>query len=350
MGQLTKDSSWAAQHVLIIGQTKQGKTRWVAEAAKDGYELIYVDSDNGLPTIQEALRDDEAALGRIHYFAPRDMEGFVSGLLNDAVFRWNETQNREFSRTSAAPTDKMVEIFPSRIPQRVILVIDSWTSLCYSILRNKAKRDSIDLTDIEKYDRSIYGGAGFRATQIAQTLQYVKFGVIVQAHPAFYERKEKPTGTVGQINEKDMIIKETIRVPLSTSMPHGYTLGKFFNQIQNMYTDRADRRIIDFTTHSDSIGGGTPNSKGDPMTTHRFAKLFGMPPEVAEPTWIQYLTVEEYMARANANNKPAAPAPTPVEVPVGEPKPEDKTPTPTPTPKIMQPKLTMGKLKIPIKL
>lgn len=304
-------AKWNHRHLLLMGNTKTGKTRYTIEAVRDGYEAIYIDSDNGLSTIQSALANTPEALQRLHYFSPADVEGFLAELLTAGAFRYNETRRIIYNPQESAPTDQLCEIFPGRIPQRALLVMDSWTSLTYKALRNQALRRSVDLQDIEKYTREIYGGAGFQITQIAQILQAVKFGVIVIAHSASYERKKKPPGRVSDVLEKDMIIVETLLVPISTSLPHGFTIGKHFDEIANMIVKpTTNAREIDFTISADRISGGTPGTKGDPMTTHRYATLFGKPPAKAEnePTWIRYTTVGDFKA-AQAAAKAVVAAP-----------------------------------------
>lgn len=300
--------TWVPQHVLLIGTTKLGKTRWCIEALKSGYEMIYVDCDNGMDTIKQQLADKPEILARFHYFAPGNMLGFLADFFTLTTFRWNETRNEFYEGLKSAPTDRLCEIKPGRIPKRILLVLDSWTSLANSALRAQASKLSIDLSEEAKYGRELYGGSGFQVTQIAQYIQTVRFGVIAIAHPMNYERKARPPGTVGTIQEKDMRILETIQVPVSTSGPHGWTLGKFFNQIGNLSVNNMKERELTFELDPFKISGGTPKGKGNPLKEFSFANLFGNPPPKAEdePQWIRYLTAEELKAEVDAA-KPAAP-------------------------------------------
>lgn len=323
MAILTPDKTdWIPRHLLLMGNTKTGKTRYLVEAIRDGYECIYVDADNGLTTIKAALANAPEALSRLHYFEPGNIEAFIADFLTAGVFRYNETRRVVYNATDSAPSDSLCEIYPGRIPQRVILGIDSWTSLCYRAMKNQASRKTVDLQDIDKYSREIYGGAGFQITQIASMLQTVRFGVVVLAHGAQYERKKKPIGIrTSEVKESEMVIVETLLVPISTSLPHGYTIGKHFNEIGFLYVKPVlNTREIDFGINADRVSGGTPGSKGDPMVTHRYSMLFGKPPAKAEnePRWIRYLTVAELKeeaakakATAGAAPRQATPIPQP---------------------------------------
>lgn len=290
------DKIWVPEHVLMIGKTKAGKSRWAVEAVKDGYETIYVDADNGLQAIRDNVVDMPEVMSRLHYFHPQNMAAFAISLFTESVYRYNETRRADYNRTSDSRDDVIAEFRPALIPPRVLLVLDSWTSLTFSIIKAQADKLKVDLLDIDKYSREIYGGAGYKATQICGIIQNLKFGCIVIAHAADYERKEKPLGTVGNIQEKEMVIKEVVQVPASTSLPHGHSIGKFFTQIGNMYVKpRMNDRILSFKIEADKISGGSPNAEGDPMKEYRYSKLFGFPPAKAdnEPRWIRYITVGE---------------------------------------------------------
>lgn len=295
-----KESLAGPIHLLGIGHTKSGKTDYAVQAAIDGFELLYVDNDNGMATISHALANHPEALKRVHYFSPLDMAGFIESLLTEPVLRYNVSLREIYTRTKAKPEHRISEIYPSRIPKNTILVIDSWTTFTYSILKAKAKAEQVDLLDIDKYSREIYGGAGFKVTQVALSLQAAPFHVYVQAHAGVLERKEKPPGVVREVTERDMIIRETVAVPLSTSLPHGLTLGKYFNQIGWFEVNQFDKRVLDFTVKKNRVGGGTPNKVGDPRVEFRFSKLFATPTPADqlvkwenEYTFAEYLEVEK---------------------------------------------------------
>lgn len=311
-----------AQHVLLIGASKSGKSDWVAQAAKDGFDVIYFDNDNGLPTLLEALQDDQAALSRVHYFQPEDFLEITTGMLESPQVRYNERTRLLYQPHTAKDDDIIKIIWPNRIPLTTIVTWDSWTSLCYAALSLAAKNNGVKLTDIDKYGREIYGPAGFKTLQFAEMMKYAPFNLIVQAHPAVYEIKEKPAGfnNAQEIKEKDMIIKETWDIPQGTSNPNGHAIGKNFNQIGWLELNRFDKFELSFKAKHRRTVGGTPQSAGDPRTTHSYRKLFGkglqLPSTMTEKPWIETLTAAELKARLGqkaatpAAVKPATPTPT----------------------------------------
>lgn len=290
-------------HMLLVGGTKMGKSDYPVQAAIDGFTVLYFDKDNGLATISTATANHIEARKRIHYFNPVNFATAVEAFLTQPIFRYN-VRTKDVPNFSDKPDDRIVEIYPAKIPKGVIFVLDSWTSLCLSIMQNKADQNKVSLTDIDKYSREIYGGSGFLATQLATLLQNVPFHSIVIGHPGIFERKEKPENkTAGMIGEKDMIVRETTEVVISTSLPHGATLGKFFNQIGWLTVNRMNARVLDFRVEQGRMGGGTPNDVGDPRKEYRFSRLFGpVPTYPDESIWMREMTTEEMKAKAQASS------------------------------------------------
>ncbi len=290
-----------AIHLLLIGESKTGKTDYVAQAVNDGYSCLYVDADNGFATIAGAVNPE--AQDRLHYFAPNDPVEFVTNLLTMPIFRYNVDLRETFTPGKAKSNHRVVEFFPSRIPPSLILAMDSWTSFMFSIVDAKAKKMGVDLSDVDKVSREIYGSCGLAGTALAKKIQRVPFHTIVQGHPVTFERKEKPPGIVRDVKENDMIIKDTKQVPMSTSVPHGASIPKFFNQVGWLTIEREGPnsvRKIDFSPRYDRVGSGTPTGGLlDPRGKGRFSRLFGTSPAVAEGgrPWFIETTHGEWLER-----------------------------------------------------
>lgn len=320
MQQEYKDSVAAATHLLIVGPSKSGKSDYVAQAAIDGFDVLYVDNDNGLATLMERLADKPEAMNRVYYFNPLDFTEFVTLLLRTGVFRYNERTRKTYQGGEAQPDDVVWEIRATRMgkARNVLASFDSMTSLAYDALKDAAKSNKVELTQIDKYGREIYGPAGFAITQIVAMLQLAPFSFVMQAHPAIYEIKEKPPNqTAREITEKDMIIRDTWEIPMSTSGPHGFSIGKYFNQIGWLEIDRFDKFKLSFKQKAKRIVGGTPGGVGDPRAEYSYKRLFGgglqLPqPMSQEAPWIIKRTAQEIKdaAAASSPTKPAA-LPTP---------------------------------------
>ena len=274
-------------HAMILGDEKVGKTTWAIAAAKAGFNVLLLDGDVAGPRIAE-LPDD--AKQRLYYMDVSDdlvgahdprMIHTIAAFMTTPKFLWNDTQGREYSRVrdshdpeTGACLDEIWEIYPGKLDRNWVLVIDSWTTLAYSAMLDKAMDLGVDISMIEKAEQNMYQGVGNRLTNIAITQQKSRCHTIVIGHPDQYEKQANPSGKAAkEIKMKDKIIEWTKMIPKSSSRPHGYTLGKFFSDIGWIESDKWGKRKIDFTKTSERTSGGNLNTRGDPSTDHRFEDI-----------------------------------------------------------------------------
>jgi len=262
-------------HLLLIAKSKVGKSTYVAQAAKDGMTVLYIDADNGLSAIRNSLAGDKAAQARVHYVATEHPVAFLTTLLNARQqFQWNLDVDRKYNALVDKPDARILCISPGELLHNhdFILAVDSWTSCAADAMNTTADKLQIDLSDADRANQSVYGGAFFKLNQILQIIQHVPFHTCVLAHGTYYERYEKPTGRVKDNKQADMILKETLEVPISSSRPHGAELPKYFNHVAWLELDRVGRVHIDFTRAYDRVGGGPPNRVA-PVGELGFSKL-----------------------------------------------------------------------------
>ena len=300
-------------HLLLCGDTKTGKSDYVARAILDGYYCLYFDSDNGGGTLSQLLPVGHPARHRLIYFPTKKPYAILKNFTETGVFRWNTTQDKEFLTPHGHnPDDEISEIRPARIPAGFLVVFDSWTSISIDAMRIAAKDNGVTLTDMGRKKRNVYGDASIRLNSALDILQSIRPHLIVQAHGQFYERKEKPANKIQEdIDEADMIIKENILVPTSCSQPHGHGMGKFFNQIGWMTVDKNGNRQLDFTVKTDRIGGGSVTGMGDPHGAYSFKNLFGEPLEFSDEQiegFCKEYLVKEYQPPQGAGKSAASPA------------------------------------------
>ena len=297
-------------HLLLIGDTKMGKSTYAAQCALDGFKIIYIDSDNGLSAMMyEINRVNPAAMKNVMYYRTDHPAEFLKLFMESGIFRWNLTQDKMFSSGTAKPDDNMVEIIPSRIPRGILMVNDSWTSTALDAMEIGASNKKTELESMSESNlgEQVYGDAGMRLKLICAVIQQCKFNVLVLAHPTVYEIWEKPKGqAVEATKRKNMILLDTIRIPLSSSRPNGYEMGKYFTDIGWLEVDHANRRQLNFKIEYKRVGGGRPNKIGV-LDDMQFKSLFGDPIDVEfSADWIREMTAEEWKL-ANGQ-KTAAPA------------------------------------------
>lgn len=316
-------ADFAAVHLLLLANTKMGKSRYVAKAILDGYPCIYIDADNGKGTLLEVINGDKAALGRtLHIPTSKPYEFLREFVTARGTMRWNKTLDIPYTRVTCQPEHEVIELDVGRIAPSTILAVDSWTAVAEDSLRVSAKAYDVELDTMrEQQSMGVRGQGGTRCNRILSGLQKAPFHVIVQGHTAFYERQEKPTGVAKEAKMGDMIVKENITIPYSVSKPHGHGMGKYFNEIGWLNIDRSRKIVLDFQKLPDRIGGGRKDSSGDPDGLFSFAKLYG----AIDSNSAQNLG-DIYRERTGADIQAALETAKPTPTPVAKPAPTVELP------------------------
>lgn len=312
----TSDES-SPVHLLLIGDTKVGKSTYAAQAALDGFELLYVDMDNGLTALQHAFRvagkAGEEAAKRVHYVNPHNGIPFMHCLLSSTENRpglWLPDEHKIYRAKKMASLTKEVDSRTlwvmdfTKFPANGILVEDSWSSLAAEALGLREKNSVSALLDGTS-DQSLYGEARARLDYTINLLQQAHCHVIVQAHPTKYEIYGKATGMSGAEagKQKNMTLLEVIDSPISSSRGHGKEMGSRFNHIGWLGLSNLGAVEIDFTRKINRVGGGPPNRKDkvDKLSMLSIVSESGaaMPTKMSAPEsvdWFYTTTVADYEA------------------------------------------------------
>lgn len=275
-------------HLLAIADSKAGKSVYAAQAVLDGFQMIYLDSDNGVSALRYVLRDNPAARKRVFYLPLARPQTFLTNFLRSTAARpmmWMPDRNQLWSKMlpGVADDERVWKFAASEIPRTWVLNIDSWTSTSSDALGIGAADQKAEL--LNGTDQGIYGEAGSNLTYICNMLQKVPYHVIVQAHGTKYEVYDKPPGSTGVVKQKDLILRETKEVPVSSSRAHGETMVSRFNHIGWLYVNHLGETEIDFTRRPGRVGGGPPNRKAK-VQELPFSKLVGGIPEPVDcDTW-----------------------------------------------------------------
>ena len=298
-------------HLLLIADSKMGKSTYAAEAAIAGFHLIYLDSDNGLSALNAAINKEKDALEikkRVDYFRITHPRLFLQLFLRSSAKRplfWCPSKNKAVNaKTPDMAEDEPIWVFNSTaIPASSVLVIDSWTSLSQDALQQLRSDQTAPL--LEGTDQGIYGEAKASVDYFANILQSVPYHVIVQAHPTRYEVYEKPANTSGaDMKQKDMKLVDTYEVPVSTSRVAGLDMGKRFNHIGWLNITPTGTVEIDFTRKPRRVGGGPPNKKArtNELNFLEVVKIskgplpYSVPFNESELPWFQEITFKDMKA------------------------------------------------------
>lgn len=267
--------------LLLIGDGKIGKTRYAGMAAAAGFNVLYLDGDVGAQTLGmlpiEAQRRiflmnlGDTILGgrRDHKFIDN-----VKTLIDEAVFRWNDTQQKIGSRLDPV-SDVQWEMRPAKLDYRCVLVLDSWTSLTQSMMLKASMLCGVQIeTATTEQMRPVYQQGGLMSSIILQFIRSMPCHVIVIGHPDEYTHKTAPDGIkLKDVKEKDMIIDFTKMIAKSTSKPNGLSMGPYFTDIGWMEVSPSGLdRMLDFRLDAGRVSGGH-FSERKPIADYSFEKL-----------------------------------------------------------------------------
>jgi hypothetical protein len=273
-------------HLLAVADSKVGKSVYAAQAAIDGFNVVYVDADNGISALRYMLKDKPDAMKRVHYFGTDRPVTFLTNFLRSTTlkpFTWVPSKNRLWSKLSPDLVDEDIvwRFDQSQIPHEWVFDADSWTAVAADALGIGSADQKAEL--LEGTNQGIYGEASSQLTYICNMLQKVPYHVIIQAHGTRYEIYDKPLNTLGsQMKQNVMTLREIKDVPVSSSRPHGETMVSRFNHIGWLSVTNLGETEIDFTRKPTRVGGGPPNRKAK-VSELPFSKLtHGVPPQPTE--------------------------------------------------------------------
>lgn len=235
--------------LLLYGPPKSKKTWWAANAALAGFKVLLLDADGGASIIRnvtQAARANIYVMDIANQHSRSTAIDFTVPLLKNQYVIYNENTHQVFLHQGSMNADTtFVDL--RAMDSSYVLVLDSWTALVYSIQLRFSLENGVDLSDASKPDWEGFRWAGALATWVLNQLTALPCNVIVVAHSSMYEKRGK-----------DAMGKDKIewarRQPLSTSNPHGMTLGKSFDEIYYLYAKR-QANFIEATGDQFADGG-----------------------------------------------------------------------------------------------
>ena len=219
--------------VLLYGNPKTMKTTWAIHSAiKAGYIVVFFNGDNGIPpfVINSLGKEELERLYIVNCVDKHRIANFVtmmSYIMQQKTVIWDDEDNQFANITKNKKHDHLV-IKPSLFNKNYCVIVDSYTKLVQSTNEQFAISNNIDLSEAIKTSWNGYGEQGRWLDWFLKSMSNFPCAFIVIAHASEHERMEKDA------NDK------TIRVPLgiwpiSSSRPHGRTIGQQFSDI--LYTD-----------------------------------------------------------------------------------------------------------------
>lgn len=225
--------------VLVYGPAKSRKTTWALSAAEAGFNVLLFDMERG-GGIARILSPE--ARSRIYVLDVADNidnafgAKFVASLFTSKKLYLNEGTRQLIVN----PRDSFTELDIRSFGSDTVLVLDSYTALVYSSLKEYASENNIDLSEASKTEWDGYGWQGrFLSWFIKNWTSIQNCHTIMIGHATNYEKyKKDPTNP-----RKQGPLEWTRRQPISSSNPHGMQIAREFTDVLYMYVDNRQTKI-----------------------------------------------------------------------------------------------------------
>lgn len=238
---------------LIYGAAKRKKTWWAANAAVFGFNVIFIEGDDGTSIISQVSAE---ARQRVYIVDGRDEADdpkysyLCTKIFKGSDFLWDEQEKLDqLIRKTADKSHTFVEFRKDKLTLNDILVFDSWTAFVRSLIRRYMVDNSIDISTKTKLDKkwheTHYNWTGAMADWALEQLKTFPCNVLVIAHEQSYEKRDKDDDTKIVLSKMQ---------PISTSNNQAMRLSKYFSDI--LYFEAVGDAVwIDPRMSADRDGG-----------------------------------------------------------------------------------------------
>lgn len=289
--------------ILGYGPAKCKKTWWAVNAAKAGFNVVLLDTDDGSHILnQMGLSDEELARIDVIKLVNVSAGIFFTKLMAKQKFVWDETAAFVGSLVSPIAEHSHYIVDPTKLTSDTIVVLDSWTRFSTIMMENAAKELDIDIAEMAKTEQEgVYGKAGMYLSVTLNRMHTLNCHTIVLGHSYTYERRSKDRKTV---------LSSKLQ-PMSSSGPHGEKLAGHFSDVLLFKLSGINFKIDTQATSSQDCGSRHIEPGlydwdklqfADIAKVHDFRRPSGAPNEA-----FKYYAPGEPFPEREPAKKPAAP-------------------------------------------
>ena len=242
---------------LCYGPAKTKKTWWAMRAAEAGFNVIVLDGDDGSQIISQIDSQFRSKIQIVRISDSIDkpvMCHFIVKFLTGNPFMWDEDDKTILLlSTSAVKEHSYYGFDANKLTSNDVLVLDSWSALCWSFAWRWYKENNIKVEDAEQVKSELWPGyrwTGAMASWVITQLKALNCHVILIGHQSIYEKK-KDELVGGKLRP---VVKWSRIQVRSTSGPHGMTLADAFVDILYFQVN-GTRFTIDTRVEKDRDGG-----------------------------------------------------------------------------------------------
>lgn len=236
--------------MLIYGPEHSRKTWWTGLLATLNYNVIYLNSDNGLSILKqipEAYLDNITAIN-ISDFPDRAVAFDFMGLLaQHKPFSWNNTKRIQGTLKNASIGEEIISIIPKNLSSSDVIILDSFTSLVDSSITSYGIVNNTPMDDADLFDWNYYYREQQALNYLLRSLISLPCHVIVIAH-------ELKTDIMKRIGDKDKKVGEETII-MSSSKNHAKSIARMFSDILHFEIQDGGRIFISNARMKNKISG-----------------------------------------------------------------------------------------------
>lgn len=232
------------QSILIYGPPKSGKTQLASTLVKQGYNLIWLDLENGIQTLKECVAPED--MGKIEVISVPDTLGNPVAIETVTKFfraagplRICERHGRVACINCKAGVDQFIEVNPTTFDSNTVVVVDSLSQLSDSAMAHCL--GGIKDMDFKKPEFDHYGKQGLLLANILSAQQQARYHRVFISHEEAIEQED---GT-----EK--------LVPVGGTRNFSRKLSRYFDHVVYLYKKNAKHAAASSTTFSQKVLTGS---------------------------------------------------------------------------------------------
>jgi len=258
------------QSILIYGPPKSGKTHRAATLVEQGYNLVWLDLENGIQTLKECVAPEN--MDKIEIISVPDslanpvaIETVTRFFRATGPLRICEKHGRAACVNCKAGTDKFIELDPTKFDSNTVVVVDSLSQLSDSAMAHclGGVRD----LEFKKPEFDHYAKQGLLLANILSAQQQAKY------HRVFISHEE----AIEQEDGKEVI------VPVGGTRNFSRKLARYFDHVVYMHKKNTKHSAASATSFSQTILTGSRSDIAlEDGKTHLAALLKGK--KAAQPS------------------------------------------------------------------
>ena len=286
------------ERLFIYGSPGTRKTTYAAMMAEAGFNVLFLDCD-GKPQPLSQLSVE--AKKRVYYLNIEDdgKSAIAADFLYSLLKKGKTYFDEETKKCYLTPTENSILIDITKLDQNTIIILDSYSALCWSLTVKYAKENKIELGDAAKTEWDGYGWTGKAATWMIQQIKNLtESHVVFIGHKDMYEKTKT-------VNEKQVTIF-TKTLAKSVSGPHSLTLARDFSTFLHFKQQGTSLKIDARALENEEILAVSlpPKLYGfDELKGSGFFKLSKIPLPAKDTPYLDFTVPESLKTKAKLNPK-----------------------------------------------